>query len=49
MTHSKLSPAAQERVARALVAEYRYLGVILAAAREEVALGKWDDHPAARQ
>lgn len=44
---SKLSREAQECVARALVREYGHLGVNLQAAREEVAQGKWDDHPAA--
>lgn len=45
---SRLTPAQQERVARALKAEYgETLGVRLDAARIEVALGRWDDHPAA--
>jgi len=43
---SKLTADQQDRVARALVREYPGL-VRLDAAREEVATGKWDDHPAA--
>lgn len=47
MTKTTLTEQQAESVAQALVAEYEYLGVRLDVARERVATGEWDDHPAA--
>ena len=45
---SNLTPTQQEQVAQALYVEYKWIGVKLVVARQMVAEGKWDDHPAAK-
>lgn len=45
---SKLPKTKQEKVVRALVKEYGWLGVSEDSARKEVAAGKWDSHHSAK-
>ena len=45
-TRTELTEEQVQRVVRALVTEYRWMGVTAQSASREVRKGGWDDHPA---